>query len=124
MIPWLLGGSVPATGVTAAQTHRFWRMLTRCFASHLLVTAVLCGLTMAAIPLTPRHLSVYPGLLLIVFPVMVMLWWWNALGRAILARGFPSAARTMIVFFIPVIGLGTLMVALNLLVIQAMSAAG
>ena len=77
--------------------YRYWRTMTACFSTYLLVT---CTLVMANAWLRLPFIGRIGGFLL----PLVMGWWWYGLGRAMAARTEPSAGRAVALLLIPVVG--------------------
>ena len=104
LIAWLFTGSVLIEDVPRQQHLRYWHTLCHCFSTHLLITAA-CGV--GGLFLLPRLTAVplpYYGLPLVATAILNLAYWWNNLGRAILARSVPGPSRTMNLFMIPLIG--------------------
>ena len=89
---------------------QFCKALCRAFSGHLFVHAVLFLGTVLAIILSQeadllvqlvRNVAPF---LLIGLPVTMIVWWWNNLGRAIVARCEPTGSRTTLLVLIPVVG--------------------
>jgi hypothetical protein len=134
IIAALLARLVEPRAVAARERYFFWRNLCRCFSSHLLASTVLFCLMVGVVAavaynMRPSFGYVNPLFRLIfvlpyLIPLGTILWWWHCLGRAIIARGAPSAGRTVVILLIPLIGLGTLVFGVLLAFLEGMLFAG
>lgn len=119
VIAGLLTRFVDARAVERSARYRFWRTLCRCFCGHLPVSLMLWILSYGIMLALPYPTNAIVEVSLYLAAACCILWWWHCLGRAIIARGAPSAARTVIVWLIPVIGLAALGLGISLFLLEA-----
>lgn len=117
IIAWLLQGHVPSRQSAIEDHAAFWRSLCAWFSTHLIVSGGGGTLLMVGVRAAPVVGKVYLFLSLAVLVVMSFLWWWGTLGRAVIAGGVPCLARTVIVYLIPMVGIGCGLLGANLVLI-------
>jgi hypothetical protein len=109
LVAQMLKRLVEPRSVPRDQRTAFWRALTRCFSTHLVITVGVCSVMVRL--LNRGHVREVTGLLtMLALLALVFLWWWYCLGQAVTARGLPSPGRTAVVYLIPFIGAGSLIV--------------
>ncbi len=123
LIAWLLSRYVEPRAVPLHARLRFWRTLCNCFSTHLLVTIVfLCPFPLLNQIMARQRinspawmwLSIVSVVILYGTPLLTLLWWWFCLGTAIAARGLPSWGRIGVIFLIPIIGIGAIVLGILL----------
>jgi len=121
IIALLLARLVKPLAVPTGAEYRFWRTLCACFSTYFPIScAVVLFLPHIIIemadPAAARDPSVMVCLQLAVMavPVLMILWWWVALAKAIAARGQASSGRTAVIWLIPVVALASIVVAVVL----------
>ncbi len=112
IIALLLARLVEPVAVPPQNRYRFWSTICICFSSYFPISCGVVPLLIRAIIDVADSLlrsspsaRIYAPLAIMAAPVLMILWWWLALARAVAARGRASSGRTAVIWLIPAVGL-------------------
>ena len=114
IIAVLLARLVEPVAVPPQSRYRFWSTICICFSSYFPISCVVVPLLIRIIIEMAESLlrsspsaDILVPLAIVAAPAMMILWWWLALARAVIARGRASSGRIAVIWLIPAVGLAS-----------------